>query len=103
LTQLQNPSNLPQQAGGTNFTSPGGPSSPGSITVGSIDTSSSTDGIDAGPVILKATGDITVNGNISAFASENNAKGGDISITSGGAITSTGGVDAYVGIGFSGG
>ncbi|MEQ9368541.1 MAG: CHAT domain-containing protein [Coleofasciculus chthonoplastes F3-SA18-01] len=100
---LDNPPNVPQPQGGANFTSPGGSSSPGSITVGRIDTSSLNDGIDAGPVILEATGDITINGNISAFALANNSKGGNISITSGGTITSTGNVDAYIGGGSTGG
>ena len=63
VTELQNLPNTPQLGVpdlGTDFTSTRVPSSPGSITVGNIDTSVGEDG---GPVIMSATGDI-ITGNI---------------------------------------
>jgi filamentous hemagglutinin family protein len=56
LTSLTNPPAI-FSAGGTSFNSPGGPSSPGNINVGNIDTSSTVG--NGGPVILSASGSIT--------------------------------------------
>ena len=63
VTELENLPNTPQLGVpdlGTDFISTGVPSSPGSITVGNIDTSVGEDG---GHVIMSATGDI-ITGNI---------------------------------------
>jgi len=79
---LDNPDNLPQLGiGGTTFISPGSLSSPGSIVVGDIDTSSSFPGGNGGPVILAAVGDITT-GEISSKSQGLFGDGGNISLTS---------------------
>ncbi len=88
LTQLQNPSNLPQQAGNTDtmFVTPGTPLLPtGSIQVGDIKTSNSQG--DAGPVILNASGNIST-GKIEAISTGTTpGKGGNITLDAGGNIT----------------
>lgn len=58
LTSLTNASNVPQIQQGTTFTSASGIASARGITVGNIDTTSSTG--DGGPVLLSALGDIEV-------------------------------------------
>lgn len=86
LTPLQNPSNLPQQAGNTNFVTPGTPLLPtGSIQVGDINTSNSQG--DGGPVILNASGNIST-GKIDAISNGRTpGKGGNITLDAGGNIT----------------
>jgi filamentous hemagglutinin family protein len=63
LTSLTNASNVPQTQQGTAFTSPGGISSSRGITVGNIDTTSSSG--DGGLVLLAAPGNIQT-GNIAS-------------------------------------
>ncbi len=98
LASVDSP-NVPQLGiGGTNFTSPSAATFPGSITVGRINTGSSTDGIDGGSVILEATGDITATGVNSAwFGPTGSGNGGNVSLTStAGAINLTGGsIDTF--------
>jgi len=87
-TTLDNTLNVPpdQATPGASFSSPGGPTLPGSIQVGSINTTSTTPGVNGGSVILEAlggditTGPITANGNTTS-------DGGSISLNAGGNIT----------------
>jgi filamentous hemagglutinin family protein len=68
------------------FTSPAtGPSSPGSIQVGRITTSSTTPGANGGPVIMEAVGNIRT-AQISADGN-GTGNGGNISLSAGGNIT----------------
>jgi len=67
------------------FTSPGGPSSPGNITVGQITTTAG----DGGSIILSAVGDINTF-NISTGERTINTSGGEINITSTGGSILTG-------------
>jgi CHAT domain-containing protein len=67
------------------FTSPGGPSSPGNITVGEIRTTAGN----GGSIILSAVGDIKTN-NISTGETTINTSGGEINITSSGGSILTG-------------
>jgi hypothetical protein len=86
LTQLQNPSNLPQQAGDTNFVTPGTPLLPtGSIQVGDIKTSNSQG--DGGPVILNALGNISTGKIETISTGDPPGKGGNITLDAGGNIT----------------
>ena len=111
LTALVNPPNIPQTQQGTTFTSPGGPSLNGGITVGNIDTSSLTG--NGGPVLLNAVGNleiknvntgtggiaptVTVESTTDSFTttvsggySSGNGSGGNISLTSRNGNISTG-------------
>ncbi|MEQ8975955.1 MAG: CHAT domain-containing protein [Coleofasciculus sp. C1-SOL-03] len=99
LPSLENPENVPQfnvPTSGTDFTSPGSSSPLGNITItGTINTSSQ--GIDAGPIILFASGDISA-GQINAtfFTLESRpGNGGDIDITAGGDITIDNGFETF--------
>ncbi len=87
---LDNAPNVPPNRGtpGGNFTSPGGPSSPGNLQVESINTVSTTNGVNGGPVILEAAGDITTIGSINAawLGTAGTGNGGDITIEAGGNI-----------------
>ncbi|XGV94454.1 MAG: CHAT domain-containing protein [Leptolyngbya sp. BL-A-14] len=80
--------NTPQTQGGTTFSSPGTASSPASITVGNITTSSTVDS--GGAVILSAPGNITT-GTIDSSATGTifgaPINGGAIALTTGGSIT----------------
>jgi filamentous hemagglutinin family protein len=75
LPALANPPNVPQTTGGTTFV-PSPVSSPGSITVGNIDTTGQLNG-NAGPIILTAPG-IIVTGNLDASSFGGN--GGNIQL-----------------------
>ena len=86
---LDNPANVPQLGVptlGTNFTPPAIPLlPPGSIRVGNINTSSTTDGVNGGPVILEALGNITTGAiDTSRFdaSGTGTGNGGDITLTS---------------------
>ncbi|MEQ9355804.1 CHAT domain-containing protein [Coleofasciculus chthonoplastes] len=99
LPSLENPENVPQfnvPTSGTDFTSPGSSSPLGNITItGTINTSSQ--GIDAGPIILFASGDISA-GQINAtfFTLESRpGNGGNIDITAGGDITIDNGFETF--------
>ncbi|MEB3280579.1 MAG: filamentous hemagglutinin N-terminal domain-containing protein, partial [Lyngbya sp.] len=111
LTELQNAPNIPTEPIGdseTTFTASENPSSPGTITVGNIDTSIERDG----PVILSATGDIktgtivtdgdgggqggfvdlsSTEGNItvSYISTRSGNRGGDVTITTPGIFRAT--------------
>ncbi|XGW00374.1 MAG: CHAT domain-containing protein [Leptolyngbya sp. BL-A-14] len=79
--------NTPQTQGGTTFSSPGTASSPASITVGNITTSSTVDS--GGSVILSAPGNITT-GTIDSSSTANNVaviRGGNVTLTAGGSVT----------------
>ncbi|MEQ9371112.1 MAG: CHAT domain-containing protein [Coleofasciculus chthonoplastes F3-SA18-01] len=84
---LNNPANLPANAGNTTFTSTGSPSSPGNITVKNITTSNSVPTTDAGSVILNATGDITIDGTINTSdQSLGNGNAGNVNLSAAGNI-----------------
>jgi len=91
---LQNPSNLPQQVGDTNFVTPGTPLLPtGSIQVGDIKTSNSAG--DGGPVILNALGNIST-GKIDAISTgDTPGKGGSVTLDAGGNITVSGNIGSW--------
>ena len=91
---MQNPSNLPQQAGDTNFVTPGTPLLPtGSIQVGDIKTSNSAG--DGGPVILNALGNIST-GKIDAISTgDTPGKGGSVTLDAGGNITVSGNIGSW--------
>ncbi|EDX78711.1 haemagglutination activity domain protein [Coleofasciculus chthonoplastes PCC 7420] len=105
LPSLENPENVPQfnvPTSGTDFTSPGSSSPLGNITItGTINTSSV--GLDAGPIILSASGDISA-GQINATFVLNPriGKGGDIDITAGGDITIDNGFETFAETGNAG-
>ncbi|MEQ8959873.1 MAG: filamentous hemagglutinin N-terminal domain-containing protein, partial [Coleofasciculus sp. C2-GNP5-27] len=82
---LNNPPNLPANAGNTSFTSTGSPSSPGNITVKNITTSNSVPTTDAGSVILKATGDITIDGTINT-SDQSLGNSGNVNLSAAGNI-----------------
>ncbi|MBD2449256.1 CHAT domain-containing protein [Nostoc sp. FACHB-152] len=88
------PVNFPSNQAGTNFTTPGTPLlPPGSIQVGNINTSSTTAGINGGPISFSATGNITT-GNLNSSAIGTN-NGGAISLsTTGGSITIANSIDS---------
>ena len=91
LTELRNSPNVPPErsVGGTTFTSSGVQSSPGNITVGTINTSD-PDGNGGGPVILSATGNITTGtittGGDSDGFDNPDSFGGFVNLSAGGAI-----------------
>lgn len=92
-------SNLPQSVGGADFAiGSASAQPPGSITVGSI-TTYNGDGGDAGPIILKARGNITANDWLRAYADSGIGQagnGGNVSIMSEtGDITIDGWVSTY--------
>ena len=96
LTQLQNPSNLPQQAGNTDtmFVTPGTPLLPTkSIQVGDINTSNSQG--DGGPVILNALGNIST-GKIETISTGSTlGRGGSVTLDAGGNITVSGNIGSW--------
>ena len=94
LTPLQNPSNLPQQAGDTSFVTPRTPLlQTGSIQVGNINTSNSQG--DGGPVILDALGNIST-GKIDAISTGTTpGKGGSVTLDAGGNITVSGNIGSW--------
>ncbi|NJM72047.1 MAG: CHAT domain-containing protein [Scytonema sp. RU_4_4] len=100
LNTLENPANMPQSQQGTSFTSPGGPSSPASITAKDIRTSaSSQEDVEGGSVILNAPGDIRAD---SINSSSSRRNGGTISINSSSGIIDTGSIDSSSGTGNGG-
>ncbi|MDZ7966358.1 MAG: filamentous hemagglutinin N-terminal domain-containing protein, partial [Nostoc sp. DedSLP03] len=97
LNTLANPANVPQSQQGTSFTSPGGPSSPASITARDIKTSaSSEENVEGGSVILSAPGDISAD---SIDSSSSRRNGGTISINSNSGTIDTSSINSSSGTG----
>ncbi|NET33501.1 MAG: CHAT domain-containing protein [Cyanothece sp. SIO1E1] len=105
LTTLVNAPNVPQDAGETSFSTSGGPTSPGNVSVGNITTNAaSLETPAAGPVIISATGNITTADiDTSVFSGESFSElemGGAVDLRAGGDIN-TGAIDTSANVSFS--